>query len=138
MYIYLTKTVRILLKAIEKYVRTAAEDINDMLEQGKLHYKDLKDDLKNIRSNEEETRRVKAKVDLLSWISQVNYSSNYDAAQLRTYENDQSGSWFLKSRKFGDWWKAVSRSGLLLTGICEFTLPNIKTTPAKENRSWCR
>ena len=99
-----------------------AEDLHDMLEQGKIHYKDVKDDLRNIQLNEEEARRVKAKADLLSWVSQVNYSSNYDAAQLRTCGNDQSGDWFLKSRNFGDWSKATSRFGLLVTGICEFTL----------------
>lgn len=99
-----------------------AEDLHDMLEQGKIHYKDVKDDLKNIQLNEEEARRAKAKADLLSWVSQVNYSSNYDAAQLRTCENDHSGDWFLKSRNFRDWSKATSRFGLLVTGICEFTL----------------
>jgi len=119
---FLTKTVRTLLKAIEKYVRTVAEDLHDMLEQGKVHYKKVKDDLKNIQLNEEEARRAKAKADLLSWVSQVNYSSNYDAAQLRTCENDQSGDWFLKSRNFRGWSKATSRFGLLVTGICEFTL----------------
>lgn len=99
-----------------------AEDLHDMLEQRKIHYKDVKDDLENTQLNEEEARRAKAKADLLSWVSQVNYSSNYDAAQLRTCENDQSGDWFLKSRNFRDWSKATSRFGLLVTGICEFPL----------------
>ena len=98
-----------------------AEDLHDMLEQGKLYYKDLKDDLNNIQSNEEEARRAKVKADVLSWVSQVNYSSNYEAAQLHTYENDQSGDWFFNSRTFIDWRKATRRSGLLVTGICEFT-----------------
>jgi hypothetical protein len=92
-----------------------------MAEQEKIHYYDLKQDLNSIRSNEEDSRRAKAKLDLLSWISQVNYSSNYDAAQLRTYENDQSGRWFLESQKFRDWSIAQGRSGLVLTGICELT-----------------
>lgn len=99
-----------------------AEDLYDMHEQGKLHYKDLKDDIQNIRSNDEEARRIKMKAELLSWVSQVNYSSNFDAAHLRTYENDQSGDWFLKGREFSDWCEAASRSGLLVTGICKFTL----------------
>jgi hypothetical protein len=93
-----------------------------MLEQGELHYKDLKDDLQAIRSNDNEARRTKMKAALLSWISQVNYSSNFDAAQLRTYENDRSGDWFLKGRIFNNWRNSACRSGLLLTGNCEFTV----------------
>lgn len=114
------KTIRTLLKAIEQYIRTVAEDLHDMHKQGKLHYKDLKNELQGIRFNDEEVKRTKMKADLLSWVSQVNYSSNYDAAHLRTYDNDRSGDWFLEGRIFSDWWKSDSRSGLLLTGFCEF------------------
>ncbi|KIX05471.1 uncharacterized protein Z518_06343 [Rhinocladiella mackenziei CBS 650.93] len=113
----LTADQRTLLKAIESYVRVVAGDLHDMREESKIQYKDLKQDLNSIRSAEVEATRTKKKADILSWISQVNYSSNYDAASLRTTQNDQTGDWFLKSRDFQDWAHNPGRSGLLLTGI---------------------
>jgi hypothetical protein len=48
-----------LLKAVEEYVRNVAEDLTDLAEQEKVYYHDLKQDLNNIQSNEENSRRAK-------------------------------------------------------------------------------
>jgi hypothetical protein len=113
-----------LLKSIETYVRNVAEDLRDIHEESKIHYQDLKDDLYSIRANEAETARAKAKADVLTWVSQVNYSSNFHAALLPTREDDESGDWFIDGQQFQEWSEKPSHRGLVLTGICKHTPPS--------------
>jgi len=102
-----------------------AEDLHDIRGESKIHYQDLKDDLYSIRSNEAETARAKAKADLLMWVSQVDYSSNFHAALLPTREGDESGDWFIAGQQFQEWTRTSSSRGLILTGICKHTSANL-------------
>lgn len=99
--------------------------MNNIREETRTHYQDLKDDLRGIKAGKIETAKSKAKAEILDWVSQVNYSSNYHAALLPTCEHDASGDWFINGQQFQDWKGERSSRGLLLTGICEFTLNSL-------------
>jgi len=96
-----------------------AEDLRDIHEESKIHYLDLKDDLSSMKSDSADTAKAKVKADVLTWVSQINYSSNFHAALLPTREEDKSGDWFIEGPQFNDWIRMSSRRGLVLTGICE-------------------
>lgn len=117
------------MKLIEAYVRNTADDLRDLRHDEKLHYEDLRDDLRQIRSDQNERAKYKSKKKILSWISQINYSSNFHAASIQIREEDGAGNWLIRCKEFEFWRRESGQSGLLLTGICELCLPWSKVIP---------
>jgi hypothetical protein len=66
-------------------------------EESRIHYQDLKDDLRGIKAEKAEKAKGQAKKELLDWVSQVDYSSNFYASLSSTINDDTTGDWSMVS-----------------------------------------
>lgn len=111
--------IRTLVKSIENYVRNVSQDLQDARLENKLHYDNITGQLHDIQTKQLDSTQIKLKADILTWISQSNYTTNYHAAREPAQHVDTSGDWFITGKTFQDWTSGRGSSRLLLTGICK-------------------
>jgi hypothetical protein len=118
---------RTITKSIEAFVRNIHEDLQILRfneEEALSNLNSLKGDIAEIRAvtaaDQEERRKAEGQRSLeevLTWISTVDPSSNFRAAQRCLQNGDSSGSWFLRG-PFFDEWVFGQQPKLWLCGAC--------------------
>lgn len=118
---------RTITKSIEAYVRNIHEDLQILRineEEALSNLNSLKGDVAEIRAitaaDQEERRKAedqRSLEEVLTWISTVDPSSNFRAAQRCLQDGDSSGSWFLRGSSF-DQWVFGQQPKLWLCGAC--------------------
>ena len=122
-----TSIHRTITKSIEAYVRNIHEELQILRtneEEALSNLNSLKGDVAEIRAitatEQEERRKVedqRSLEEVLTWISTVDPSSNFRAAQRCLQDGDSSGSWFLRG-SFFDQWVFGRQPKLWLYGAC--------------------
>jgi hypothetical protein len=103
-------THRTITKSIDAYIRDIRDDLQTLRLSNEESFSSLKKDVAEIRAitNVEEEERLKTAEqrfleEVLAWVSTVDPSSNFRAAQRFLQAGDSSGSWLLKGSIFDDW-----------------------------------
>ena len=96
-------------------MRNVSADIRDARLESKLYYMDLKETIHDIQVTQVDKSGRQDRADLLNWICDIDYTSNYHAAQQSAQQDDGSGAWFLDGSIFRDWMEATNKK-VFLTG----------------------
>lgn len=106
------------LKSIEVYVQCIDTELKSLSQTSRHHFEHLETLLETRKSAELDEEKRKTRVDVLNWISNLDYYSNLSAALKHVFPEDNGGEWLFQSQGFKDWIQAPGQRTILLTGNC--------------------
>ena len=110
---------RTLLKSIEAYVRTISQDLQELRFQNQNQIQHVRNELDTRKAAELDEQTSKTRAEILTWISQIDHSSNLSAALRHVLQEDSAGDWFIESDQYKAWLESEGHKGILLTGSCK-------------------